>query len=302
MLPASAGDPLDLLKLVGLTGLMQRTIGIPQIVVGLIDGPVAMNLPHFAGRAVRELPGERGGFCSHASSAACMHGTYVAGILAATRGSMAPGICPGCTLLVRSIFAEMVDTAGDVPCATPKDLAVAILDAVKAGARVLNISTSLIQRSLRSEFELEEALSYAARRDVIAVAAAGNQGLVGSSTLSQHPAVIPVVGCDRKGRPTAESNLGSSIGRRGLSAPGQNVTSLGSTGKPLTLSGTSAAVPFVTGAIALLWSEFPSANAGQIRLAITRTRGGARHAITPPLLDAWAAYQAMHDACPRGGR
>jgi subtilisin family serine protease len=298
MLPVNASDPHDLLKLVGLTGLMQRTIGIPQIVVGLIDGPVAMNLPHFASGTVRELPRERAGFCLHPSSAACMHGTYVAGILAATRGSTAPSICPGCTLLVRSIFAEPVDTASDVPCATPKDLAVAILDAVEAGARVLNISTSLTQRSLRGEFEVEEALSYAAQRDVIVVAAAGNQALVGSSSLSQHPAVIPVVGCDRKGRPTAESNLGSSIGRRGLSAPGQNVTSLGSTGNPLTLSGTSAAAPFVTGAIALLWSEFPRANATQIRLAVTRTRSGVRHAITPPLLDAWAAYQAMHDTCP----
>src|SRR5215475_5148295 len=209
MPPANAHSALDLLDLVGLTGLMQRTVGIPQVVVGLIDGPVAMNMPHFAGQTVRELPGERGGFCSRASSTACMHGTFVAGILSATRGSMPPGICPGCTLLVRSIFAE----TDDVPCATPKELAVAIIDAVKAGARVLNVSTTLTQRSTRGERELEEALGYASRRGVIAVAAAGNEALVGSSSLTQHPSVIPVVSCDRKGRPTAESNLGSCIGR-----------------------------------------------------------------------------------------
>ena len=62
-----------------------------------------------------------------------------------------------------------------------------------------------------------------------------------------------------------ESNLGSSIGSRGLSAPGGAITSLGATGKPLTLGGgTSVATPFVTGAIALLWSAFPTATAAQV--------------------------------------
>ena len=89
------------------------------------------------------------------------------------------------------------------------------------------------------------------------VAAAGNQGTVGSSAITRHPWVIAVIGCDLEGRPTTESNLGSSIGRGGLAAPGQNITSLGTNGKPQTSGGTSVAAPFVTGAIALLWSEFP---------------------------------------------
>ena len=45
--------------------------------------------------------------------------------------------------------------------------------------------------------------------------------------------------------------LGSSIGRRGLSAPGDAITSLSAAGPPLTLGGTSVAAPFVTGTIAL---------------------------------------------------
>ncbi len=90
-----------------------------------------------------------------------------------------------------------------------------------------------------------------------------------------------------------ESNLGGSIGRRGLSAPGENITSLGAGGKPLTFGGTSAAAPFVTGAIALLWSEFPNASATQIKLAVTQAGRRQRNTIVPPLLDAWAAYQAM---------
>ena len=52
------------------------------------------------------------------------------------------------------------------------------------------------------------------------------------------------------------------------------MTSLGSEGRPLTLGGTSVATPFVTGAIALLWSEFPAASAAQIKLAIAKAAGG----------------------------
>ena len=72
--------------------------------------------------------------------------------------------------------------------------------------------------------------------------------------------------CDFRGRPIPESNLGRSIGSRGLTAPGEAITSLGPAGA-LTLGGTSVAVPFVTGAIALLLSEFPSVTPAEIRLA-----------------------------------
>jgi len=76
-------------------------------------------------------------------------------------------------------------------------------------------------------------------------------------------------------------------------APGEGITSLGTNGKPQTLAGTSAAAPFVTGATALLWSEFPSARASQIKLAITQAGSVRRRTVAPPLLDAWAAYQIM---------
>ena len=146
---------------------------------------------------------------------------------------------------------------------------------------------------------MEEALDQAARRGVIVVAAAGNQGTLGSSAITRHPWVIPVVACDLRGRPMNESNLGSSIGRRGLSAPGDGITSLGAEGQPLTLGGTSVAVPFVTGAIALLWSEFPSATAAQIKLAITQASTPRRASVVPPLLDAAAAYQILLTANAR---
>jgi len=175
----------------------------------------------------------------------------------------------------------------------PVELARAILDCLDAGARVLNVSAAIERPGPGSERALDDALGQAAARGVIVIVAAGNQGTLGSTPLTRHPWVVPVVACDRQGRPTRHSNLGGSIGRRGLGAPGEEITSLGSANGPLTLSGTSAAAPFVTGAVALLWSEFPAASARDVRLALTQPRGGRRSTVVPPLLDAWASYQAL---------
>jgi subtilisin family serine protease len=128
---------------------------------------------------------------------------------------------------------------------------------------------------------------------VIVIVAAGNQGTLGSTAITRHPWVIPVVAYDLQGKPMGHSNLGSSIGRRGLGAPGDKITSLGVAGKPLTLGGTSTAAPFVTGAIALLWSEFPTATAAKVKYAATQASVPRRTTVVPPLLDAWAAYQTM---------
>ena len=282
--------PLDLVQL---TTLMDRTSGRAEISIGLIDGPVLLTHPELASEHIREVPGKLRGTCARSDSSACVHGTFVAGILSARRDSTAPAICPQCSLLLRPIFSEAAGLDNVVPSASPQDLAEAIIDTVDAGASIINLSSALAQPSPKGENKLEEALNYAAHHGAIIVAAAGNQGTVGSSAITRHPWVIPVVSCDGNGLPTSESNLGDSIGRRGLRAPGQNIASLGTNGKPLTFSGTSAATPFVTGTIALLWSEFPAASAAEVSLAITRSGRQPRNTLVPPLLDAWAAYQTV---------
>jgi len=287
------------LDLVKLSALMELTSGRPEIVVGLIDGPVAMNHPDLVSENIREIPESMHGTCTQPNSIACMHGTFVAGILSAKRSSLAPAICPSCTLLVRPIFVQTTSGDGQMPSATPKELGAAIFDSIKAGAHVLNLSVALVQSLSDDQGELEEALDYAVRHGVLVVAAAGNQGTIGSSAITRHPWVIPVVACDLQGRPMSYSNLGSSLGRRGLSAPGDNITSLGADGKPLIIGGTSAAAPFVTGAIALLWSEFPNATAVEVKFAVTQTYAVQRTTIVPPLLDAWGAYQIVARARAR---
>lgn len=286
-------NPLDLVRL---TPLMAVTSGRTETIVGLIDGSVAKDHSDIVSDHIRDIPGQANSQCTVREGVACLHGTFVAGILCGKRGTIAPAICPECTLLVRPIFTETTETAAgqsQMPSATPAQLARAIYECVEAGARILNLSAALIQPTFQGQRELQETLDYAAKKGVIAVVAAGNQGTVGSSIITRHPGVIPVVACNQQGQPLALSNLSSAIGRRGLQAPGENVTSLGANSKPLTLSGTSAAAPFVTGAVALLWSEFPTATAAQIKRAVTQADGTRRRTIMPPLLDAWGAYQVM---------
>jgi subtilisin family serine protease len=287
-------QPVDFLNLVQLAPLIERSSGATQIVIGLIDGPIAVNHPDLVAESIREIAGEPGAGCAHSGSAACIHGTFTAGILGAQRGSAAPAICPGCTLLVRPIFEEGASGNGALPSATPEELAKAMVECIEAGARVLNLSAAFVQPSSGGERELEEALDYAARLGIIVVAAAGNQGALGSSAITRHPWVIPVAGCDLRGRPVGQTNLGNSVGRRGLLAPGEGVTSLGAEGAPLALGGTSVAAPFVTGTIALLWSMFPRASVAEVKHAVMmRAHGRRRTTIVPPLLDAWAGYRTI---------
>jgi subtilisin family serine protease len=291
-------DPLDLVRL---TPLMKLSSGDNATVVAMVDGPVSISHPDLVAESISGVHGTRGGNCAQTNSAACLHGTFTAGILSAKRNSPAPAISPGCTLLVRPIFKEVPLKreaslkSGVLLSATPEQLATAITECVNAGARVLNLSVAMVEPSLREERELEEALALALRRGTIVVAAAGNQGMLGSSAITRHIGVIPVAACNRQGRPLSLSNLGYSIGIRGLMAPGEGITSLGAKGGSLTQGGgTSVAAPIVTGAIALLRSLFPAASATEVKFAVM---GGAyarrRSAVVPPLLDAWTAYQSL---------
>ncbi|MCX5211455.1 S8 family serine peptidase [Kitasatospora sp. NBC_00240] len=286
------------LELVGLSSVMARSAGRSEVVVGLIDGPVAVGHPGLAGRRVVVLPGggggTRAGACDVADGgASCLHGTFVAGVLSGRRSSGAPGVCPGCTLLVRPIFAGDGPGRRTGPAARLEDLAAAVVECVDAGARVLNLSAAPERPSSAGNRELEGALDHAAAHGVITVVAAGNQGALGSSAIVRHPWAVPVVAYDRRGRPMDLSNLGGSIGGRGVGAPGEAVASLGPGGRPLVLTGTSAAAPFVAGTVALLLSEFPGATPAAVRAAVLASGRGPRRSVVPPLLDAGAARAGL---------
>jgi subtilisin family serine protease len=159
------GDGVACLDVVGLSPLMAHASGIPEISIGLIDGPVAITHPDLPAENIQQVPGKLAGACADANNAACVHGTFVAGVLLARRGSMAPAICPGCSLLVRPIFAEAASNGDQMPSATATDLSHAIVDVIDAGARVINLSVAIqgpsagAERSLRNESETSKLMA-----------------------------------------------------------------------------------------------------------------------------------------------
>jgi subtilisin family serine protease len=275
---------------------MRMTTGDPRIGVGLVDGPVVTHHADLASARIRLLGAGRTG-CANPTSRACEHGTFLAGVLVGRRGSPALALCPGVTLLVRPIFEEST-RAGDVPQATPAAVGRAIADCIDAGARIVNVSAALGRPSISADFGLRQALDFAASRGVLVVAAAGNQGELGSSEITRHPGVIPVVAYDRAGRPLAGSNLSRTAAHHGIGAPGEAIVSLGAAGAPVTRGGTSVAAAVVTGTIALLWSLRPETHSGVMRRAVVAR--SQRRTIAAPLLDAQASYQRLVGALTPG--
>ena len=281
----------EVLSLVGLDRLMALTPGREDVVIALLDGPVATTHPSFATSRICDIRGRSPSPCADSASMTCRHGTFVAGILCAGRDSAAPGICPGCTLLVYPVFSER--RSGEaLPGATPRELAQAIAESLAAGARVVNVSGAIPSSAITADRELHDAFVEAARRGALIIAASGNQASVGRSPITGHPWVLTVVPYGRDLRPLASANLGRSIGRNGIGSPGENITSVDPAGGTTAMTGSSVAAPFVAGAAALLWSLVPEAEAQEVRAALAGD-GRQRRTITPPLLDALAAYRTL---------
>jgi subtilisin family serine protease len=293
-------DPLTLIRA---HSLMEASSGSPNITIGLVDGPVDFDHPAFQRSTIRAVKESQITACKNASSIACMHGTFVAGILFAKRGLAAPAICPGCEMLLRPIFMDGVaDNSKGInkdnifPSAKPEELSEAIIEVVNAGANIINLSLGLSTSSLIRYPVLQEAYDYARLHGSIIVAASGNHGDIGSISLIQNDWIIPVAACNEYGRLDSISNFGPSIGHRGLMAPGINITSTNSGGGYAKMNGTSFAAPFVTGTAALLWSIFPNATPVEIIHSIIKTTSNNRRSIIPPLLDAKAAWSKLDNS------
>ncbi|MET9462143.1 S8 family serine peptidase [Streptomyces canus] len=277
----------------GIDVLVQRSIGSPNVVVAVIDGPVSAHPDLSAPAMLRTDVGD-----PSADAGDTAHGTFIAGILAASRESAAPGLCPGCSFLSSPVITANAAAPGRMST-SPARLAAAITMCVDAGAHLINLSVATTGTAQQSSEDLRSALSFAASRRCLVVAAAGNNGTLFSNVITQHPWVLPVTALGNDGRLLRRANLGASIGSRGLAAPGEGVTSLAPGGGYAIGSGTSAAAAIVTGTLALLRSAVPSATAPSLRDAIVR--GALRlgpASVVPPSMHGLNTYRLLEEHRP----
>jgi len=180
------------------------------------------------------------------------HGGAVASLINGLQG-----MAPGTELLDIKVLPDR--GSGDA-----FTLAKGIIEAVDRGAGIINISAGTRGDSP----VLLAAVAYALERNVLLVAAVGNDGLPGISYPAGYDGVVAVGGVDAAGRHLYFSNTGTALD---LSAPGIGIAVPSAEADGLSaFSGTSAAAPFVTAAAALLLAESPTLTRAQLLALLQR--------------------------------
>lgn len=219
------------------------------------------------------------------------HGTGVAGLVAAVRGTATgvDGVAPNTAeRVVVRIMALRAVPDGDE---RDKDVANAIRYAVDNGAHVINMSFGKPHSPEKSV--VDAAVAYAVERGVLLVHAAGNSGAdLDDADARNYPSPLLDTGARAAtwlsvGASTADpdalaasfSNFGTT--RVDLFAPGAGVTSLAPGGGTQTADGTSFAAPVVSGVAALLMAYFPDLSAADVREILLATATRHASATTP---------------------
>jgi cyanobactin maturation PatA/PatG family protease len=134
-------------------------------------------------------------------------------------------------------------------------MARAIEQAANAGAQVINISGGQLTDAGEADGWLTNAVRLCQEKNILIVAAAGNDGCDCLHVPAALPNVLAVGAMDARGHPLDFSNWGSTYQQQGILAPGQNILGAKPGGGTERLDGTSFATPIVSGVVALLLSE-----------------------------------------------
>ncbi len=243
-------------ELVGFESGVLRFLGVPEdngtwgegVRIAVLDTGVG-NHPALEGARIRSmdlLDPSRGGIDDNG------HGTAVVYHLLA-RDEFDTGMVPGADVLSLRVLHN--DGTGD-----SFTLAQGIITAVNEGADIINLS--LGTRSDSSV--LRAAVDFALSRNVTIVAAAGNDGVEGAVFPAAYTDVFSVAAVDARDRRAPFSNFG----KVDMVAPGYGLPSGWLDGEYVSLGGTSAAAPLVTGAVARLLSVEPALTPREVRAVV----------------------------------
>ncbi|KZB91488.1 peptidase S8 [Bacillus sp. VT 712] len=174
------------------------------------------------------------------------HGTHVSGIIASETNNH-EGLA-GVTWYNKIMPIKAMGAKG---YGTTFDIAKGIFWAVDHGADIINMSLGNYQHSSL----LKEAIDYAYNKNVVLIAAAGNENTMQPSYPAAFPNVLSVAAVSYTGQRAFFSNYGDYID---VSAPGVQIPSTYFNQQYAALSGTSMASPHVAGLAGLLLSANPN--------------------------------------------
>lgn len=215
------------------------------------------------------------------------HGTHIAGILAGSgRKSKGKyqGIAPGCSLVVGKVLnrrgsGNLSDILNGIRwCMDHRKM---------YNIRIINISVGMMKGSRP---QMEERLIQMAQEawdaGMVVVCAAGNNGpSPGSVTIPGNCKTVITVGAadDAGGRDPKKSYSGRGptkdcIVKPEILAPGTDIVSCNKTGGYTRKTGTSMAVPVVSGAIALMLEKDPDLTPVEVKLRLYERCVPQRHA------------------------
>jgi len=253
------------------------TSGSPDIVIAVIDDGIDVGHPDLAGKIVGQYDAVSDDDDATPAHPWDGHGTAAAGIAAASTDNCV-GIA-GIAWRSRIYAVRVFDSSKDSRQTTPATLEKGIRRAIDAGARVFSIGLSGGDPQPQLEMAIDDAIAAGA----VLVFSAGNDNRAVNypARLSRQKTLIAVAATNRRDelkRPNAApdgepwgSNFGPEIT---VAAPGVHILTtdiVGSGGFDDSddyypyFGGTSASVPMVAGAAALLLSLKPAATPDQIR-------------------------------------
>src|SRR5215472_7738168 len=187
-----------------------------------------------------------------------LHGTEMAGAIAA-HGKLL-GIAPGVQLLAARAF----DNTPGKPRGTSFDIFKSLQWAADNGARVINMSFAG-----PADPTLHRMLAGAYAKDIVLVAAAGNNGPdAGPAFPGADPDVIAVTATDADDRTFKLANHGKYIA---VAAPGVEILAVAPDASYQVTTGTSVAAAHVSGIVALLLQRDPALKPAQIRAILAAT-------------------------------
>jgi len=182
-----------------------------------------------------------------------IHGSHVAGVVAAQTNDHfgIAGICPQCKILgIRAL-----DEEGGTDSPT---LLRAVVYAISQGARVISMS---LGKTKYSEYE-DRFFKILSKKGIVFIAAAGNDGLSQKNYPAAYDSVIAVGSTDNNDEPSSFSNHGSWVD---ILAPGEMILSICGTDVYCFSSGTSMAVPMVSGVVGLMLSMDKNLTSAEVK-------------------------------------